>query len=426
MIPRISIMPRVKDILWQRRYLLIVPILVLGPLSVGGALLFQTTYAARTLMLLQESNRNPLNKDSAPRSLETIQAQAAGLRALMASEYVLGEVLNDLDPNSQADPKAYASKIDGLRRALTVNWIGTDFLEFRLTGNSPHGLGKQLETVVFKLVEALNGQSGQSIGEMLVSNKKQELDRAEANYRRLNEQLTNMLGDSLPAVKARLSNLNSHLSDISTDLAKADADLSEIRTQLAIPDLSGERARAELVQAGKTAALTAAPSGAQGANELLQDAHVQRLLQFLSLEEKRDALQKEAETTRASIAALSNALADYKSVEQQLTQSQYALSSAQQSYEAVKKRFGNPPQGKRESTVLVAPERMVIIDVARDPEHPVRSRLFLVLAGLAASMFLGVGLVIMAEALDQTVRYPEEFVEVTGVPIIAQLPRRMG
>ena len=69
---------RIADKCWRRRYLLIVPVLVMLPLSLAAAFLLPRTFESSTLLLLQESGRlNPLATDSV--TPEAMLQKVAGL-----------------------------------------------------------------------------------------------------------------------------------------------------------------------------------------------------------------------------------------------------------------------------------------------------------------------------------------------------------
>jgi hypothetical protein len=71
---------------WRRRYLLLVPVLIMLPMSMMWALYGPRTYVAKSLMLLQEAtSTNPLAKDSGGQATR-IQERIAGLQALLKSD----------------------------------------------------------------------------------------------------------------------------------------------------------------------------------------------------------------------------------------------------------------------------------------------------------------------------------------------------
>jgi capsular polysaccharide biosynthesis protein len=65
-----------------------------------------------------------------------------------------------------------------------------------------------------------------------------------------------------------------------------------------------------------------------------------------------------------------------------------------------------------------------VIDPAADPTVPVSLPGFVFLiAGVFAGVALGSGLAVIAELLDQRLRYPSQFTALTGLPVLVCLPK---
>ena len=91
-------------------------------------------------------------------------------------------------------------------------------------------------------------------------------------------------------------------------------------------------------------------------------------------------------------------------------------------YDSYRKRFPQITNAARSLQVLQAPERIRVIDAARDPQFPASSRLKFVIVGLLASILLAAGLVGCAELLDQRLHHAPDFEAAAGVPVIGRLP----
>ena len=140
---------------WRRRYLLCLPLLVMLPLSLVWAVYGPRSYVAKSLMLLQEGGpANPLVKDGSAQ-FSRIQERMAGLQALMKSERVLGAVYRDVTGDQAGRPgkslRGCATSANCFRSISSAR----DFLEFQLKGGNPKGMGKQLESVTARFLEAL-------------------------------------------------------------------------------------------------------------------------------------------------------------------------------------------------------------------------------------------------------------------------------
>ena len=307
-----AVVPRIIDAAWRRRYLLVVPLLIMIPVSIAAALLFPGGYVARSLMLLQETaGNNPLAKEATALPSDRMRERVSALRALLASDFVLGQALEDLGGDAYSS-KQRASKIQELRQAVSVDLIGGDILEFRLSGSTAEGLGRQLEIVTSRLMETLLAQGAMSVGEILINKRQQELEAAE----RQNAALKKRMADALPDT----------------------------------PSPENETLSSQIIESDKI-------------------VHV-----------------------------------------------------ARETYETYKKRYGSAA-ANRSASLFSAPESIIVIDPPKDPSFPVRRRLYVFLSGIFAGLLLGAGLVMLAEFLDRTVRHPDQLIALTGVPIIARLPK---
>ena len=188
---------------WRRRLLLVVPILVMIPMSIAVALLMPRPYVARTLLLLQETHGgNPLAREPRP---SRIQERIGGLEALLKSDQVPSRVVGDIGVGDDPPgPQAVATRIQDLRRALQIELIGTDFLEIRLKGDRSQGLGRELEAVTMRFIEALTADQGvMSAGQMLVRQRREEAQAAEAALADLRARLSGLLSGGLDSSAER-------------------------------------------------------------------------------------------------------------------------------------------------------------------------------------------------------------------------------
>ena len=144
---------------WRRRWLLLVPILIMLPAGFVASKLMPLNYVSRSLLMLQESGETgPLSREPANVPFVPNEERLAALRALLLSDYVLLGVLQDL---GIADPAVRAAKVPELRRTIRLEGAGTNFIEIYHSGRSAIGLGKQLETVILKFLEALASEQGE-------------------------------------------------------------------------------------------------------------------------------------------------------------------------------------------------------------------------------------------------------------------------
>ena len=303
---------------------MIVAVLSMTGLGVLAAKIFPRTYTSTALLLLQESNKDRLFHEPAAVTQDRIQERVAGLQALLKSEHVLARALRDF-PDRVDTGVGLEPEMDGLRRNLSLELVGTDFLEIRLKSGKRDGLGRRLTIIIGRLLEALlPDQRGVTALQMLAEEGKARVERAEQR---------------VADVKARIS-------------------------------ASADDARAS-------------PEGAATASDGVIDPS--------------DARELEA--------------------------AQQALAEAQDQLAVFTKRYG---VRTRTSSILNAPERIMIVDPARDPKGANIAGVIFVLAGFAAGVLLAVVLAATAELLDPTLRQADDFARIAGVEVLAQLPHYPG
>src|SRR5690348_13568071 len=339
---------RLLQAAWRRRFLLIVPVLLLVPLSLVIALLVPGTYTAHTLLLLQEGEKgNPLARDAAvPGSM---QQRVAGLEALLKSDQVLIPVL---DLPSGTDPKSVSQALQDLRKDLSLELIGSDFISVDLRGPKSDGLGDKLSRILARFFEVLLAENAPNAANVVIQRRRDELQAAENERTRLQAEIAKILPAGVDASKANLQALE-----------------AKVKQQQSASAESGQ----------------------------LRD-------------------------TQQQAAALKSKLNETTDLQRRLAFAERELARQRANYDAYLNRFGDLAGGQGAS-VLNAPGRIKVIDPPTDPLTKASSRLKFLLAGVVGSILIGVGLAWAAETLDPVIRYPEQFVTVTGLPVLARLPR---
>jgi hypothetical protein len=96
--------------------------------------------------------------------------------------------------------------------------------------------------------------------------------------------------------------------------------------------------------------------------------------------------------------------------------------SAREKYNEISNKLieARVAQGMEESQVG---ERFTIIDPAQFPEKPDRpNRIAILIIGLVLSMGAGVGVAALREAMDTTIKTPDELLRLAGVPVLSVVP----
>jgi uncharacterized protein involved in exopolysaccharide biosynthesis len=347
--------------LWRRRYWIVLPVLIMLPLSILAAKLLPAAYSTRALLLLQEP---PIESPTGPAFAisERIEERVPGLEALLKSDRVLSRaaaVLVDGKATLQ-ERQSFAEDLEG---RLALRLVGLDMLQIELRGAEKNGLGNELREVVARFLEVLTAdQSAMTAGELLIARSREQLQVAQEAHAAAAKQLSEILPQGVESSLATLRLLESRLAD-------------------------------------KDQAAAASAAG------VTSDA---------------DASTSDIAQLEAQIGMLKTRIAEYQS---RLPNVQSLEAEARSAEERLARLSDEANPAAYPQRLLNAPERIRIIDFPKDPLAPDRPRLLYVVFGLAASVVVGAGLAWAAEKTDPKLREPEEFAALAGVPVLGVLPK---
>lgn len=456
---------------WRRRYLVVVPILAMPPMAFVAAGYAPKSYEAKTTILVQETAKmNPFLTDLAigPNLKERMPA----LNALVHSSHILEQVLRDVhqldDTTSQPDRE---KRVANLSAAIVVDLMGNDLVSMKIKGPHGEGLAIILTALSNRFLERMLAPERSAItdsqtflkGELAERETRlKESQKQLADFRLTNAELLPTLGSSNVT---RLSDLKTKLSDNRMELAAAKAELGDIRRRLvetnpligqieedimkgtrtlgelraryteehssvqgelrSLKRLQDERDRlvkeSESIGTQDIDALWNMAAGAMMKN--IDSAPALLVSQMGKLQEtsaKHARLETETSEIEREVATLEKAIAESGPVAQSQKQFEENIKFAQDSYDAIAKRFDNAEitgaLGKFE-----APERVKIIDAPVDPSAPTTpGRLLFVLAGFVGGIFMGIGLAVLAEIFDPRLRRLVDFEKAAGIPVLAR------
>jgi hypothetical protein len=378
---------------WRRRFLLTIPVLLMLPISVLAAKNLAVPYEARTLLLLQEPGRGSPFLAESTAGKEFVQESnfesplKQELEELLKSDLVLRKVVNDEIAAGRLIEDGKVDLVGKLRNNLTLRLIGRDFIDLRLRGSKAEGLGLQLDTVLSKFLETLVGEQGTSVGQVLTKTRRDNLERAKRDATNLEARLLRVLPGGLQAGATRLRAITNALTAKREELA-------------AIPLNQPEMQR---------------PSNAKNTPEVSAGN--------LPSNRERDRVQRDIAKLETELQAMSRAMFEHQKLVSQLEEARREIAKATEGLEAYLAKYGNIASGGANILILTAPERIRVLDLPRDPNHPIIDRRLYVILGMIAAIFLGIVLAWVAERLDQSVRSPAEFAAITGVPVVARLSR---
>ncbi|WP_134499174.1 hypothetical protein [Microvirga pakistanensis] len=396
---------------WRRRLLIVLPILLMLPVSIAAAYILPKAYIARSLMQLQEAGReNPFSREGDQAGMiYRVQERFEGLRALFMSESVLARALGEkIDHLPPAEREA---RIGELRQALSLDLIGGDFIEVKLAGAKPEGLGRTLEAVMASFLEALvPEQGGATAAQLMVNARRQELDALTRSRDDAQRELATLLPNGTDDAARELATLEMNRRGKGDTLARVDTEITRLRELLGNPNDK------QLEQ--DIAALPAR-------SDQSVDERTRNLAALKSLLSLRQKLSAEAQNLGADANALNQRLTRFRDLQERLAGLDKEIASARESYESYQKRFSSS-NAVRSVGILKAPELIRIVDPPRDPATASRSRVMYFLSGIMAGGLLGLGLAFAAERLDQRIRHADEASEATGLPVLAVVRDRDG
>jgi polysaccharide chain length determinant protein (PEP-CTERM system associated) len=457
---------------WRRRYVIILPILILPVLGfvLGG--LLPRSYETRMSVLVQEPGRfNPFLEDLSVRS--NLRDRMEGLRALLTSRHILQGVAEDLGMLAAGAGEGEQSRaVASLASAVSVQLIGQEMVELRYRARRPEGMDRVLARIGERFIERVRGPEDSSLRSSVGFLERQlldaqgSLDVAETalssfksrhaaqlpEMRSANLQRLAQLREQLAEREVRLAGVEGEVGTLSTRLLETDPVLGRIEQDIvaAMGELAQlrsryteehsrvqaaqrrmerlEEERASILAAARNArplddarlwnlAATANPRGEGGQPLLIAQVGV--------LEASRarlGLLRAETADLRRSSGELAAQIASSGEVERELRGLEREVAVNAELTQQLRRRF----ETARVTADLArqqAPERIKVIDRPYEPTQPTKPMtLIFALAGLAAGIGLGIGLAALLDLMDSTIRKIREAEKTTGLPVLARIP----
>ncbi|MBV8743607.1 MAG: hypothetical protein JO134_01045 [Xanthobacteraceae bacterium] len=470
---------------WRRRFLLIVPFLVLPPAAFVAAALAPAQYETRMALLVQDPSKiSPHLKDYVIGGLSSpsdLRDSMSALAALAKSDVVTTRALQDVgDLGPNIDLRTRESRIDAVSKGLTTSVIGNDIIEFKLREPDPYSPAKILQAISHRFIERLLSPERASVVdserflEGQIADRKQAVEGAERELAEFKSANAEKLPALYNSTIQRLGELEQRLQQRELELTAASAVFEDVRSRLLTTDPTLGRledalgiARSELrslkarytdehsdVQAAERkvqileqerkefllaaarpldsmsvdemwnqiAGLSSSPNADPG-KSTPAPLLLGQLVRFQEAQSKRVALQKEVDQLKQLDTELRRDIADFGPIEEKLQALDRNVKTARDNYDELAKRY----EMSRVSGALAtfeAPDRIQILQPPSSPASRVPPKyLLFVLAGIAASMALGAGFVATAELLDPRLRRGADFARIVDAPVIVRIPR---
>lgn len=458
---------------WRRRYLIILPILLLPILGLVVGFISPKNYKAHTSMLIQEAAKlNPFLEDLA---VETQMKERIGaLETLLHSRHILGAVAEELGMvDDKTPPKQFDETIGQLSTGLVMSMAGKDLIRIDYQSRHPERMKEILESVSKHFVEQLLAPELSSMKDSAyflsehLKHRREELDQAETSLAEYKNTHASELPELHTANVSRLAQMRQRLAEREAEMAGASKSLGGLDEQLSKTNPVVGKLEEQIVAIRSELALLRARytddhSSVQGALRKLRrlEEERERLLQqnerpvdadklwqiastaqenpdgkmqsqpllvsqLQNLQQERskvDSLAEEIKTLKGMIADLEQKTSVSGSEEQTLGKLERDLKVKRNLYEELLRRY----EMARVTGSLGAFQQNKSVKVIDQPYTPTAPSnlpvILFAIGGLFGGLFLGSGMALVLELSDTSIRRREQLEALTGAPVLSRIP----
>jgi len=458
---------------WRRRYLMMVPVVLMPILVVMLGLFTPQKYMNHTTILVQETSRlNPFMADFAVST--QLEERMSGLSALLHSRHILMKVAKDTGLIAQENSNQALVVVQQLSEALQLQLIGKDIIKIGYTAAKPDKMASILTSVSTHFLDTLlapeqsSMQGSESFLDTQIKAQQVELNVAEQALAEFKRQHASSLPDqfnfdvqqlrssenlllvklnelagataALASFNAQLLKTNPVLAAIEQEMIVAQSKLSQLQSRytdqhsLVVTEMQNlQRLTAERevvlkdsqqINGTDIEVLWQLASGLQqsadpkGTRTLL----VSQLEALQIAKSKESQLQQETTQLQSVVKDLKSKLDAFSAIELQLSSLERDISTKRLMYNDLLKRHG-----QAEVTLALGRfeqnDRVKVIDPPFTPFSSVNLPLSAyLLLGIISGITLGGCLVLVVETFDSSITRREVIVQICRVPVLTRLP----
>lgn len=456
---------------WRRRYLIVIPVLVLPVIGLIVGAITPKNYASHTTMLIQETAKmNPFLEDLAVSSM--LKERMSALKALLNSRHILRVVAEERGLiEEDTSLKEQDNIINELSGALSVQMIGKDLIRIDYKTHDPESMKETLESVRQQFVEQLLAPERSSMTDSSffldehLAKRELELEKSEAaladfkdehstelpelhltNINRL-AQLKQLLSEreaEMAGASRSLGGLDQQLSKTNPVLGRIEEQIIRIRGELALLKVRYTEQHSKVVAANRNLRrlederqnilkhtddnIDVNKLWAIASSTPIKDSNGEQPLLISQLENlqvmrsKVDSLDEEIISLKKMTAELDSQIADYGANANQLSKLERDLRVKRELYDDLLLRRENA-RITSSLGIFERDKRVKVIDLPFTPTSPSNpSLLVFIIAGLFGGIFLGTGIAVLLEVSDTTLRRRDHLEALSGVAVISRVP----
>lgn len=454
---------------WRRRFLVVVPLLMMPPIGALIGAFGSRTYESKTSLIVQEPAK--INPFLADLSVGVHLAERiAALQSLVRSNELIGSAALEVGVLSHGSTKEERDTvISHLSKGLELQLIGTDLIDLRLRSKTPESLKELLHAIGSRFVDRLVAPERSSIAgsveflDRQITVRTADVERTE----QLLAQFKTTNAAKLPEMRAgniqRLGVLRQQLEERRVQLVGARAAATNLGAAIAATDpvvghleeeivkLTGEMAllrsrytdehsavqavlrqlsrlekeRAAVIEAARSLSSddlgrlwNLAASARQPGSQ--PPMLVSQLEQLQTAKSREIALFQEVAQLERATAELEAVVMSQSEVEQQLAGLERELRVKRDVLDKLMQR-AEMARVTGDLGAFEAGQRVLVIQEPDEPSPVGPTPLKFALAGLIGGLALGVGLAVAMELGDDAVRRPSDLVRTAGLRVLARL-----